>query len=36
MILCGLLETPGGPQVVHVDHVENHWFNYDFKRVYAG
>jgi len=23
--LCGPLEIPGGPPVVHLDHVENYW-----------
>jgi len=24
--LCGPLEIPGGPLVVHLDHIEIHWF----------
>ena len=25
--LCEPLEIPGRPPMVHLDHVENHWFN---------
>jgi len=35
-ILCGPLEVSGGPPVVHLDHVENHWVIWKtWKTVFA-
>jgi len=31
--LCGLLGIPGGPLVVHLDHIENHWFTQNLREL---